>query len=183
MTHMRPGPYKGYRQSPEHIRHRAESVIVHGKTPEQRFWSHVEKTDGCWLWTAARFRQGYGEFHVGGKKGHLVYAHRYSWELAYGPIPEGADILHRCDNPPCVRPDHLWAGTHAENMADMVAKGRSDTARGSANGNSRLTEADIPRIRALAAEGWSQRRIAREFGVTRGPIQAILCGRAWRQME
>ena len=148
-------------------------------TTETRFWAKVEKTVECWQWTAARVRQGYGHFRVGDR---LIYAHRYSWQLAYGPIPTGTHILHRCDNPSCVRPSHLWAGTQAENMADMVHKGRSRTLHGGANGHARLTDEAVRTIRALAAEGWSQRRIARTFGVTKYPVQAILSGKTWRHV-
>lgn len=96
------------------------------------FWSNVNK-DGpvpehmpelgpCWVWTAGRFACGYGQFAKGRPS---RYAHRISWALANGPVPDGLWVLHKCDNRPCVRPDHLFLGTHADNMRDMVEKGRS----------------------------------------------------------
>lgn len=94
------------------------------KTPE-RFWSKVVKSDGCWIWKASKRSKGYGAFVY--QRGEDIIqgrAHRYSWELHYGDIPPGLCVLHHCDTPACVRPEHLWLGTKAENNADMVAKGR-----------------------------------------------------------
>lgn len=87
------------------------------------FWNWVDRSspDGCWPWTRSTFG-GYGNLRMG--KGKIL-AHRHAYQLTYGPIPSGMDVCHRCDNPPCCRPDHLFLGTHAENMADMVAKGRA----------------------------------------------------------
>src|SRR5207245_434991 len=91
-----------------------------------RFWAKVNKTEGCWLWTSAIKGNWvkYGAFSP--RRNVQCYAHRLSWELAFGPIPAGMFVLHRCDNGLCVRPDHLKLGTHEDNMADMVAKGRSN---------------------------------------------------------
>lgn len=93
------------------------------KTVSERFWSKVEKTDGCWFWKAGLDKDGYGMFWVGGKL--WAKAHRWSWEQANGSIPEGMCILHRCDQPDGVNPEHLGLGTHAHNMAEMKARGRS----------------------------------------------------------
>jgi hypothetical protein len=90
----------------------------------ERFWNKVQKTDDCWLWMGHRLARGYGMISMGGRKGRPELAHRVAYALTYGPIPEGVDVLHRCDNPPCVRPDHLFLGNQAENMADMRRKGR-----------------------------------------------------------
>lgn len=91
------------------------------KTDEERFWSHVDKSGECWIWTASRVPWGYGKTV---RNREETYAHRYSWEMAYGPIPDGMLVMHSCDNPPCVNPSHLLLGTPKDNMDDMRAKGR-----------------------------------------------------------
>lgn len=122
------------------------------RNTEDSFWAKVEKTEGCWLWTGARFQRGagptrvltYGQFYYGN---HLGPAHRFAWEVTHGPIPDGLLVCHHCDVMHCVRPEHLFLGTHADNSHDMVLKGRSTTgdrngarlhpermARGSRNG-------------------------------------------------
>ena len=89
----------------------------------ERFWSKVNKTDGCWEWTGARTAPGWhGVVRTAGRK---VVAHRFAWELENGPVPDGLRVLHHCDNPACVRADHLWLGTQRENMIDASAKGRT----------------------------------------------------------
>lgn len=92
-------------------------------TPEERFWSHVEKTDGCWHWLAYRDRRDYGRFMVAAGKPML--AHRFSYLLAYGELPDDLHVCHHCDTPSCVRPDHLFLGTDADNLRDMARKGRA----------------------------------------------------------
>ena len=91
---------------------------------EIRFWRFVEKTEGCWLWTGAKTGGGYGYIRRSGKE--KMSAHRASWEMHNGPVPEGLWVLHRCDTPACVRPDHLFVGTRADNMRDAHEKGRID---------------------------------------------------------
>jgi hypothetical protein len=87
-----------------------------------RFWAKVQKGDGCWEWSAGRLPVGYGRFRVSPEREAL--AHRYSYELNVGPVPDGLCVLHRCDNPSCVRPDHLFVGTHKDNTQDMFGKDR-----------------------------------------------------------
>jgi len=148
-------------------------------TLEKRFWAKVAKSDSCWLWTAARARGGYGTFDVDGK---TRYAHRVSWELANGPIPEGDGhngtcVLHRCDVPLCCNPAHLFLGSHSENMADMKAKDRGN--HGESNGRSKLTEAQVVEIRASTG---SQRAIAARFGISQMQVSNIRSGQSWAHL-
>lgn len=91
------------------------------KTAEARFWEKVNKTNTCWEWTAHKLFNGYGRFNINGK---TDYAHRISWQFATGKYPKGKQVLHSCDNPACVRPDHLFLGTLNDNMVDRNKKGR-----------------------------------------------------------
>lgn len=86
-----------------------------------RFWAKVDRSGECWTWTASAHSFGYGRFGIGRR---VFTAHRVAWELVNGPVPGGLHVCHRCDNPPCVRPDHLFLGTAKENLRDMIAKGR-----------------------------------------------------------
>lgn len=90
-------------------------------TLEDRFWRQVVRSATCWEWTGVRTAKGYGRVSIAGR---YIYVHRVSWEWHRGPIPPGLLVLHHCDNPPCVRPDHLWLGTMLDNVRDMDSKGR-----------------------------------------------------------
>lgn len=147
-----------------------------------RFWSKVERTDGCWLWLAFKDKNGYGQIGTGTKSSH-AYAHRISYEIEFGEIPAGMHVLHKCDNPTCVRPDHLFLGTHVDNMADMTAKGRgkqlSDGRKGEQNGNHRLKKEQVIEIKKGLKAGESQRGMARKFGVSKTLIYYIRLGKTW----
>lgn len=111
------------------------------KTLEEKFWTYVNKTGSCWVWTGGKLRD-YGCFH--NRKGSNL-AHRFSWELHFGPIPEEMLVLHKCDNPPCVNPEHLRLGTQADNVRDMISKGREVYA-------SKLNGVKVIEIRKIASE-------------------------------
>jgi len=144
---------------------------------ESRFWSKVDMRghDDCWPWTAGRGSHGYGQINVGYHK--PITAHRFSYELHRGPIPVGMCVCHSCDNPLCVNPAHLFLGTHADNMADMMAKGRS--AHGELNGHAKLTRADVLSVRERLAAGESQQSIGDSFGVCRQTVSHIAVGKRW----
>lgn len=148
----------------------------------KRFWSKVKKTRGCWWWVGAKFSNGYGRFWA--SKEYL--AHRVSWELHNGPIPEGLHVLHRCDNPSCVRPDHLSVGTHKENMRDMVNKGRSSHSTGTNGENhyrSKITAKDVKEIREKYSNSKTPLKIiAQEFGLSKIHINKILLRKIWKHI-
>ena len=148
-----------------------------GMTPAVRLWAKVDKSGECWEWTGAVDRKGYGRIHSFGD----TRTHRLSWELHYGPIPDGLWVLHRCDNPPCVRPDHLFLGTVADNSADMYAKDRQ--ARGPRLPHTKLTEADVREIRRLLAQEVPKKRLGRQFGVAGTTILAIARGSTWTWVQ
>jgi len=151
---------------------------VSSRDPGTRFWSKVQRGEGCWLWTASLDAYGYGQF---GLNGTMMKAHRVAWELTYGPIPEGMQVLHNCqggDNRACVR--HLWLGTNDDNMADMVAKGRarSPRLRGEQHGRAKLTATKVQEIRRRAASE-PIRALARIFGVDPRTIGRIVRRHLW----
>lgn len=150
-------------------------------TVEERFWSKVSKTDGCWIWQGTRGRSGHGALKVAGK---MVGAHRLSWEFANGPIPPGAYICHRCDNPPCVCPNHLYAGDSTTNMRDRVERGdRGAWASGSDHVNAVLTEDQVSDLRRLHQTGqWSQRQLAAHFGIAQVSVGRIVRREYWRHI-
>ncbi len=139
----------------------------------------ISECEGCWVWGRARDRYGYGVIGFGGK---IHKAHRIAWMLANGDIPAGMLVCHTCDNRLCVNPGHLFIGTNADNVRDMVVKGR--TARGENTGNCKLTEREVITMRRLHAGGeYSYREIGRLFGVHRDTAIDAVSGRTWGWLE
>jgi hypothetical protein len=147
---------------------------------EERFWSRVIKRGSCWEYTSPRDARGYGKIGLGGRNGKDMLAHRFSWELHNGPVPEGLCVCHRCDNPPCVNPVHLFLGTTGDNTADAARKGR--LARGERVKGAKLTAEAVREIRREAAAGTPQRALAGRFGVGEGAISMIVNRRLWRHV-
>lgn len=141
-----------------------------------------EPNSGCWIWMGGLCFYGYGRIRTGTKKADK--AHRFSYSNFRGPIPEGLYVCHRCDVRCCVNPDHLFLGTHADNMADMSKKGRCRASRhrGVANPKAKLTENDVHQIRALRGH-LTIRRIGEMFGTTHGVISKIHLGKLWTSVK
>lgn len=152
---------------------------------DERFWSKVipEPNTGCWLWMAGLNGRGYGQLCAGDrKKGNrrVISAHRLSWELTFGEVPEGLQVLHQCDTRPCVNPQHLFLGTHQDNMADKVHKLRQ--CRGERHGSALLTKLEVDAIRQLREVGRPITKIARCFDISKSTVRSIVSGKAWRHV-
>jgi hypothetical protein len=131
----------------------------------ERFWTKVMKSDGCWLYNGCKTRFGYGKFAI---TGGWVLAHRISWLLSFGNIPEDSCVLHRCDNPGCVNPDHLFLGTQLDNIYDMVFKGRNKTL---------IPDSTVTIIKDEILAGIISRRgIARKYNVSPSYITKLAHG-------
>ena len=140
----------------------------------KRFWTKVNKTDGCWLWTASGDK--YGQFWV---KGKYEASHRFSYELVYGKIPSGLLVCHTCDTPSCVNLSHLFLGTAKDNTRDMQNKGRGANQVGESNGCAKLTQAQITDIRSRPKYKGYQFALAKEFGVHQAHISRIINNKIW----
>lgn len=150
-------------------------------TKEERFWSHVEKSDGCWLWTGELAGKGYGRMKFAGVREH---AHRMSWEFANGPVQAGLLVLHKCDTPACVRPDHLFLGTQKDNMRDMHAKGRAVQVRGEQHGRAKLTEEQARQLLAeYRAGGVTQKELADRYGLHPVYVNKMIKGHKWAHLQ
>lgn len=150
------------------IRHRDQAV-------ERLFWSRVNKTDTCWLWEGPVGPHGYG------MTGRQQLAHRRMWAMVNGPIPKGKLIMHSCDTPLCIRPEHLSLGTDLLNMRDAKAKGRLPRGHYRVT-NPHLTPDQVREIRSRAAAGELQRELAKAFGIAKDGVSAIVTRKRWREV-
>lgn len=157
----------------------------------ERFWDKVNKTDSCWLWTSKLNGSGYGVIAVPDDtrgnsscgtrvKRRYFLAHRMAWELTHGSIPEDKILCHHCDNPICVRPDHLFLGSHADNIRDKVSKNRQ--AMGTKNSQAKLTEEKVKEIRAIGYK-LMEKEVAQMFKVSPATIGEIRRREIWKQVK
>ncbi len=166
-------------------------------TLEDRFWAKVQKTDSCWLWIASKNQCGYGLFATeprpnGSMK--MEPAHRVSWRIHFGDIPQGLLVLHNCpggDNPSCVNPAHLWLGTDHDNAWDKSAKGRSVKGqhfphalrcKGENTWSAKLTEDDVRAIRTARSEGVSASILAEKYGISKTQVWCIARRAKWKHI-
>jgi len=141
---------------------------------EERFFKYVQKTDTCWNWIGLKAPNGYGRLSVGGRKGGMKYAHRISWALFNGEIPEGLLVCHHCDNRECVNPDHLFVGTYDDNNKDRIRKGRRCQ-------NMPQTKINFSQvlISRMTYPMFTQKRLAQKFNVTKNAIWQIIHGKSF----
>lgn len=153
------------------------------KSQVERFWPKVHKGNGCWVWLGSVMKGGYGKFMWDNKRKFQreIGAHRASWLLTGKYIPPGHDVCHSCDNPRCVRPDHLFVGTRKDNMQDAVKKGRQLTVplKGIANGRATITDDDVRQIRCRASMGENHKALAAEYRMTKENIRMIVHRKTW----
>jgi hypothetical protein len=162
---------------------------VHSSRVAARFWRRVQKGPDCWRWTGGKKRRPDGSLSYGvaglGRRQQTALAHRVAWEIVHGPIPDGKVVCHDCDNPLCVRPEHLFLGTRADNLRDMRQKGRgyvNSFPCGSAHPKARLTAEDVREIRTARADGVTLSALASRFGVHISTIGSIARRTTWRHV-
>jgi len=155
--------------------------MILNKKQLKNFWKKVDKSGNCWEWIAGFGHCGYGQFRVGDKP---QLSHRVSWKLENGPIPEGLFVLHKCDNPPCVNPKHLFLGTQKDNLADMTSKGRRGSSPGEKSWNSKLTADQVYQILKLHKTNHTSYKITADiYGVAYTTITNIVHRRAWKHLS
>lgn len=167
------------------------SVVAPDSPVRDRFWLKVDRNGPvpahrpelgpCWLYGEHKTEAGYGQFTL--QRGCQRLAHVVSYALTESPVPPRGFVCHHCDNPPCVRPDHLFLGTGADNARDMFAKGRQGPRHpGTGRANAKLTDSDVQAIRAVPYFYGRTRFLARQYGVSDHTIRAVLTGQRWKHV-
>ena len=152
---------------------------------EMYFWKTVSKLSPCWIWTGSRFGNGYGSMSITQitNRPKTESAHRYSYELHLGDIPKDMCVCHKCDNPLCVNPEHLFLGTQSDNVADRHNKNRDAHVRGENHGMSKLTPAQVIDIRTQYSSGcMNQKNLAKKHGVSSAYVSDIVNRRRWKHI-
>lgn len=163
---------------PTYLRGHSNHLIVRKKgDPIESFWKRVEKTNICWEWDGYILPNGYGNHKVHGVN---AYAHRYSWEIHFGPIPKNLCVCHKCDNRKCVNPNHLFLGTQKVNMMDMRMKGRA--AKNKPH-TTKLTEQQVMDLKRLYSQGVDKNVLSQKYGIKRCTVTNIIAGRIWKQVN
>jgi hypothetical protein len=137
----------------------------------------VDENSGCWLWQGSKDSSGYGSINVRGK---IVSSHRHSYQEFVGPIPDSMQVLHRCDTPACFNPDHLFLGTHAENMRDRERKGRAGHKRGADRLFAKLND---EKVRNIRADDRPYSEIMKEYGISHGLVSMVKTRKMWKHVE
>lgn len=179
-THANVGAIKGYprRFAPNHHLIHANGYALTGTPLAERFWCYVRKgnPDDCWEWQGPTDAKGYGIIYYLGDE---PKAHRVSYEIAFGKIPDDLLVCHHCDNPPCCNPNHLFAGTDKDNSDDKVRKNRHKWFVGSQHPNAKLDEQKVKEIRTLREQGWTEQALADHYHVSQGLIGFIVRRVSW----
>ena len=166
------------------IRRTLCDLHTQNQSVESRFWSKVNRKndDSCWEWLSPFDKKGYGQFSIGKK---TFRAHRISWVYTFGPIQEGLFVCHKCDNPRCVNPNHLFLGSHIDNVRDMDRKGRRKNAPSylDKHGNAKLTNCQVMRIKEFISVGIQQNKLAKFYKVSTGCINHIAKERQWKTLR
>jgi hypothetical protein len=149
------------------------------KSLAERYWKRVIVNEvGCWEWNGSTNPFGYAK--LGTHEGGWHPAHRVSWEIHFGPILDGLHVLHKCDNPPCSRPDHLFLGTELDNIYDKISKGRNP--RGERHGQARISQEIVVLIRAACESGATQHKVAKLYGLSQQQVSSIVTRHTWKHV-
>ena len=162
-----------------------DDVIGSHSPVEERFFRFIDKTDNCWIWTGKSINQkGYGQIQIGGKGSRHKLAHRLSYEIHFGDIAPGLVVMHKCDNPSCVNPEHLETGTQSKNIKDAIDRGRKISKPphrfGESHGASKLTELNVMEIRVSLAE---TKELAIKFGISKSSIERVRNRKTWSHIK